>query len=626
MLYILALLACTDETDPTAITPGTVVPSGEPTAVPTPTPDPVECDDPMVPLLAADLPAANAAYQACLASTPDDPALKYGEAITSLFLLYDDPALTGLVRSCGEDPVDAATLYGPNGLLAEWEEASAGTVDLTTVELVGDGPYDLFPDGPPTYVTAWNSDYSASVNAADDARYKRSLSIQLDREYYDDHTNGYATVQVGDVVSLGAGGAYPYASGFCEGRRCSWSIDTEDGLSSGTGTITLVRADANQGTVQLDFDVTLPEYRGGPSLHLVGSVVDTPFDEASILDDFDQLDAFDTSRCDTESCDDDTEAFTRIAEVCPDVSQNVVWTRGREVRSRLMAVAERLEEAAVDPAVQFVFPADALPFLFADLSFNQADAWLIAAQLRASAASLSMASSYDLIDPTITGAARLGHYTQGFWEYDPVTDTDSCVDNDVWGIDPRTLMGEVDTHLGTLRADEELSIAREQLRLSMVDLQAALNASASAGGFADPGGDVGTRDQVLADVAVVLASLSGTDGALASVPAYQVTLDAWFASPLTQAAVATGIGEDPMVIDDTSCQPYLEGSEEIATWLPQNNGAFPVTEDLLDTHGAPGWITAYEDYDVYDDGLPGFAGSTPAALEAAYGDAYYDSP
>jgi hypothetical protein len=590
-------------------------PNPTPTMVVDPTP---ACDDPTAAIMSVDMPAAHAIYDACLVGAPDDAELALGAGVTGMFLLQDDPSTAGLITSCGQDPVDSGRIFGSDGLLADYDELMAGTVTITTAE-VGGAPVDLFPDD--TIVQAYSSDWRVSVDVGDDLRFKRNLYVSVQDERWDPVAQEDVPVAQGDVLPIGVSGSTIRVDGVCGTDLCEWS-GFQDGS---TGTITVVEADWNGGPVELAFDVTLAEEEGGPSLRLVGSVRDTPFDDEALLDDFAALDAFDTSRCDTDDCHSSTESLTRLAEVCPDVTQDVLWTRGRELRDRLTTLAGHFETAGADPGVQFTFPADALPFLFADLTFNQADALMMASALRMQAAGLSMATSYDLIDPTITGAARLGTYTRGYVEFDDETGTETCIDATYWGIDEQVLNAELIANAGNLRADEELALARTHLTHAFEDLKAALQAS-PAQGFLDATDDRVTADEVIADIDVVLASLGGQDGALASVPAYQITLDAYFANPLSRASVAAGIGEDPLFLETGTCNDYVEGSDALADWLPMNNGVFPVTEDDLDEHGAPGWSTAYDDYDYDTDGLPRFTSGTIEALEAAYGEAYYDAP
>ncbi|MCA9570288.1 MAG: hypothetical protein KC656_20735 [Myxococcales bacterium] len=604
VLLAALLAACKD--NPTEVV--------DPTDPPPPV-TPVPCDGWEQALVDGDLASAHTAFEACLTANPDDSTAHMGRGLTALGLIYDSPPVRQILTTCGESPELYEPIFGDDGVLAAYEEGMAGTATLSTADRQVDGNTTgsgfLQSIGYVYTSPSWN------VTIADSFRQRESLTIGLGETLYRFSDSTSVPVTVGMVVDVTAYDVWVSAYRPCDDDpdHC-YGYDMPGQLA---GTLTITDIPSVGGTLAFDFDLHVPRYCDActsSELHLVGSVADDVTDLEQLAYDFPFVEAVEASPCLSGSdCDYRTEVLSVIADICPAGTQDLAWSQARVLRDLFASIGDDFEAAGADPDLAFSWPSDAWFFIDHDLAFGQTDALALAALSRGMAASITLGTSYDVIAPTTTLGSRTSAYTGPDWDWDLET---CALDHAYWGIPVGDLVAELDTHAGALRADADMDRLRAELLAAFQDLRAAGAAVPTSPGFLDFSQTPSWTASIDSDIGVVIASLQGTDGTLLTAPVYEITLDAFLNDPTSRTDALASLGVASLFTtgtDENTCEVEIVGADGVPGWLAAENGAFPVTEEIVDAGVVPGWAQEGAIESILDaDDIPLFMGPTARTL------------
>lgn len=599
----ITLVACpspTPQVDP--VTPA--VESPVPTPQPTPPPTPFVCTGWEDQLRANDFASANTIFANCLTQDEDNAIARMGRALTGMVLLYDSEPVREMLTTCDESPELYGPLLGPNGVLAANTAAVQGTATLTAERII-DGVVtpSSFLD---SVEYAWTEDSGRDLTIADSFLQYERLRLDL---YSAD------TLGVGDVISITPDENYVSVSVPCDLDPTACDNDYP---SQASGTVTVVEVPAQNGNLVVDIDVNAPmpcDACTSSTMHVTGRITDTITDLEPVARTIPFVEALEDGRCNTQDhCDYRTGFITALADVCPAGTADLGIANASLIRALFESFADDFEAVAADPSFTMTYPMGGFFFIQSDVAFNQTDALLLAGIARGMAGSIALGTSYDLIDADATFGSRGVVYTAAD------TQGESCGTDEYWGVSVAAMATELDTHLGTIRSDADFVGARAQLLGAFVDFSAAATATPEASGMVDFSQSAAWSALLASDLEVVVASLQGTDGTLATSDAYTVSLEAFFADPTDRADAIAELAVPELFftqLDDEACEDEFAYAATENWWI-QDAGLFHVSDAALHDHGtAPSWVEDFEGVLDSDD-IPLWASDSVRALEADY--------
>lgn len=578
LLPFLVLFACKGD-------PATGSPTGTDGPTPTDAPPTGDCLDPQEALIERDVDEAHDRYQACLIHEPDNPTYLFGKAFTGLVLLVDGPQVGALMAHCGETGPFGPGIYGPGGILDDYEDAyTSHTVTLTS-EVVEDGvatSFDALGGAEWAEVDVWSGGDILDIDIANDFSWDQQLSIEFDvNDVYQDGSN--VPLSDGLVIDVANMWSYPNYYTDCDspGNDCDFTSGDP------SGTITVNSWGTSPGdAVDVDFDFHLPascDSCTAASAHFVGSFQGSVSDVEDLVFDLPLATSIDQSACAHGLCDDDTAGWGVIAEICPAATMGDAWDDARDLAAAFRSLADDFDAAAAHADLSWEFPHEAIFVFTRDTPMNQTDAKLLAGGLRTAGAALDLATGFTVIDPSATFSSLDGTYSDGDW------DGLTCGTTSYQGISMDTLRTQAEAHFGNHSTQADFAAARTELRDGLATAADALDLQPTGDGVFDFSETPGWTGAMRADADAVIASLDGTDGTLSSAPIWEVTLDNFFsdvpdAGDLRSEAGVTEIFAEYLYQD---CEPGVEVPEDAAVWLLEDNRAFPITEAKIDSEQVP---------------------------------------
>lgn len=580
LTLLLALTACpgpTAQIDP--ITP-VVVPSPDPTAVPTPLPTPFVCTGWEDHLRVNDFASANTLFANCLLQDEDDLVSRMGRALTGMVLLYDSEPVREVLTACDQNPELYGPLFGPGGLIPANEAAIQGTAALTAERII-DGvttPSSFLE----TVEYVWTDDDGQSITLADSYLQHEHLAVRMSS------TDG---LSVGDVITIDDGANHLTIGVPCDLDPTACDVESP---SQPTGTVTVVEVPAQNGDLVVDIDLYAPmpcDACTTSTMHVTGRVTDDVSDFEAVARALPFVDALDSGRCSTsEHCDYRTSFITALADVCPAGTATIGTTNARLAGELFASFADDFELVGADPSFTMTWPSGGLFFVESDLQFNQADVLMLAGLARGMAGSIALASSYDVIEADATFGSRGETYTAPDFQ-------ETCGTDDYWGVSVAALAADLDANLGAIRTDADFAQAQTQLLSAFTDFAAGVSATPEGTGLLDFSESAAWSAMLASDLDVVVASLEGTDGTLATADQYSITLSAFFADPTDREDALADLQVTELFTtgldDDDDCEIELVPAETGDWWI-QDAGPLHVTDAGLHDGQLPSWIEDFQ--------------------------------